>query len=443
MKTPDGYRPLRAGAGHLMLLLVVAYLLGRGQGRWTNRSRPTNSLRHNFVGCRRGSSFTSPVRRSALSRNLGPSRVVRYAVKRFALLVVLSLPCLAACGATRPGAASGVSSPVAVSSSSTATPRLSATATVSPGCWLPLFQTDAQGNSGAGSFIDIPGGAIRTAQGSELAFDQGTQRWRTATQPYLYATGPWATYDPAAGRWVPAPAEAISPDGSLYAYSEQNPHNPSTSDIRLVKVRTGNDQLLFTGPSATGYDIVGSADDGFYVVRGGPASNGLWKIDLEGNATQVTAVPLKWNHAEGGAAWAARQNPAKPMVEQGGPILDQVTRIDLPTGVITPWLTISGQDLVPIGTAAGGDPLVVSVADQAIRIWLVTAPDKSASVYSGPGRASSSAITWNGFNTVIADSGQTWVGTNQGVFQLQGTSGMVRAADVTASLAGRCVSSPR
>ena len=351
------------------------------------------------------------------------------------MALFLTLPLVAACGVSHAATAP-------VTSGSSGTPQASATASPSGVCWLPVFRFDTQANRGSGSFVSIPGGTLRQAAASDVAFEQATQKWRTAAQPYLYSTGPWATYDPLAGRWVPAPAESISPDGLRYAYSEQSPHNPSASDIRLVDVHIGSDQLLFTGPSATGYDIVGFTGDGIYVVRGGPGSNGLWKLDLAGNATQVSTRPLKWTHVGGGAAWAARQNPDKPMVEQGGPILDQVVRIDLATGVITPWLTVSGQDLVPIGITAAGDPIVISLGDQAIRIWLVTASNQSASVYSGPGRSSSSALSWNGFNAVIADSGQTWVGTNQGIFQLT-TGELAKVADVTASLAGRCASSPR
>ena len=123
-----------------------------------------------------------------------------------------------------------------------------------------------------------------------------------------------------------------------------------------------------------------------------------------------------------------------PTVPEGG--------LDLATGVLTPWLTGSGQDLVPIGSTAGGDPLVISLGHRAVKIWLVTAPNQSASVYSGPGRSSSSALSWNGFNAVIADSGVTWLGTNQGLFELTAKSEMVKVANVTASPAGRCTASP-
>lgn len=353
-------------------------------------------------------------------------------MKTAAILSVVVL-LLTACAASGPAAQ--VTPSASIGSKTTA-----ATSPTAPTgqCSLPVFRQDPTTDTGSGFFVSIPSGSVRQDASSQIIYDQGGQRSRTASDPVLYGGGLVGSYDGLAGRWVPVDLSALSPNGLSYAYGYQPPGQSNASQIRLVDVRSGKEHVAFTGPSPNGYDVVGFTSDGVYFTRGAPGSNGLWRLDpTSDDATPLTSIPIRWRDANHGAAWATQPNPQHPVLEQGGPVFDQLLRVDLTSRATAQWLTLTGQFLVVIGVDGDGHPLVQSVSTTANRLIVVTTQATATTIYSGPGNGASGFLELSAFNTAVPDGNRTWFGTRAGVFEyVDGTFSKV--ADTAGIVAGTC-----
>ncbi len=353
-------------------------------------------------------------------------------VKTAAILSAVVL-LLTACATSGPAAQ--VTPSTSIGSKTTA----SASPTAPTGqCSLPVFSQDPTTNTGSGFFVSIPSGSVRQDASGQISYDQGGQRSRTASDPVLYGGGLVGSYDGLAGRWVPVDLSAISPDGLSYAYGYQPPGPSNAWQIRFVDVRSGKEHVAFTGPSPNGYDVVGFTNDGIYFTRGAPGSNGLWRLDpSSGDATPITSTPIRWRDASHGAAWATQPNPQHPVLEQGGPLFDQLLRVDLTSRATSQWLTLTGQFLVVIGVDADGHALVQSVSTTANRIIVVTTQGTGTTIYSGPGNGASGFLQLSGFNTAVPDGKRIWFGTQAGVFAYDDGT-FAKVADSDGFVAGTC-----
>src|ERR1700730_6722679 len=116
-------------------------------------------------------------------------------------------------------------------------------------------------------------------------------------------------YDKPLKRWVPWGPPALSADGSSYAYVDGD---RTSSKVHLVDVATNADVVLAArGP----WRLVGLEPDAVYVmgIKYLPFSEaygvlavgqGLWKVPLHGNPTQLTSSDgRKWSFIGGGGAW--------------------------------------------------------------------------------------------------------------------------------------------
>jgi hypothetical protein len=229
----------------------------------------------------------------------------------------------------------------------------------------------------------------------------GTNRWQAGFFLYpggpMYASAPMhtsmgqgaffantGTYDRAAGRFLPAPPEAISPDGLSFAYAEydlppspqagmagqKSPHEAgalaTTGRVHLVDARTGGDRILFEG--APTYRVVGYTPDGIYLTSvlltmDGALSTGLYRMSTSGGRPAAVAGGDRaldrggWT-VTNGAAWGVDYSTGGGL--PGG---NQLVRLDLKTGTVQVWMTRpEGTSLALMGFEGSGAALVLAYA---------------------------------------------------------------------------------
>ncbi len=270
---------------------------------------------------------------------------------------------LAGCGDSPAAPATGALATAPVVVASTPPPLIPV-----HGCRLPLSARTAGGGNSAGFLKISTSTAAADPSGTLLPGTGGDPRMRTAAEPVLRgAAGATPGYDRAAGRWVPAPPQAISPDGSGYAYG-------AADGVHLVDVRSAADRLLHPGG---GLDVLAWEPEGIYAVhrqRAGGPSDGLWLLDpasAEPRRLRVSEPGVAWTAAGGGAAWASAVLPGDA---------EEVWRLDPATGTVASWLHRQGAGLLLVGVDAGGHPLVQVAAPQASSLWLITAPGQARQV---------------------------------------------------------------
>ncbi|HKW70204.1 MAG TPA: hypothetical protein VJP81_06425, partial [Candidatus Dormibacteraeota bacterium] len=98
---------------------------------------------------------------------------------------------------------------------------------------------------------------------------------QTISQDASAPVGSWF-YDRAFGRWLPVLREAVSYDGSRYAYATGNALQGTNGSLHVVDLRTGADQTIFSGNFV--YRVVEFAPEGIYLTAQPPEgrSRGLW-----------------------------------------------------------------------------------------------------------------------------------------------------------------------
>jgi len=114
-------------------------------------------------------------------------------------------------------------------------------------------------------FVNMPSGEFRA-----------DPRASVADLPHAPGFGP-TVYSAAAGRWLPAIPNSVSPDGLRYAYVTQA--GASSSTLHVVDVRTKSDHPLWT--YGAGVNVLAWDDHGILVMTV-PFSGGValfWRID--------------------------------------------------------------------------------------------------------------------------------------------------------------------
>ena len=231
-------------------------------------------------------------------------------------------------------------------------------------CALPIYWGDAAGIHAG--FLPYPGGDF-------VASTQTLDR---------HASG--ATYDTAAGRWLPVEPETVSPDGLRFAYAEYDlppgynagmgggarPRTAGTlasaGRVHVVDVRSGADQVLYSGSPT--YSVVGFTADGIYlsqvsITMDGDFSSGLFLIKASGGTPSAVrggdrALDRGGWTVQNGAAWGTE-------FSTGGGITagNELVRLDLHTGATAKWLTApEGTGVALLGFDPNSHPIVLTQA---------------------------------------------------------------------------------
>lgn len=297
--------------------------------------------------------------------------------------VGLSLLVLAACAPPGPPVAAASPSPqISVSPSLTASPTGTASPSASPNpsatvtpssfgrslsCRLPVVWNTVGDVADRAGFLTFPDGVLK--------------------QDPSAPTGA-RFYDRAYQRWLPVSRESVSADGKLYAYDSGDLMFHTGGKVHVVDVVTGVDKVLYTDSATVVYKIVDFTGGSIYLTQGDSEgrSHGLWSLSLAGGAPHRINTNVDSPTMGGGFAWGLDFNAADLSPFIGGlqgPV-NRMLRIDLASGIATPWFYRPGADIYIIGSGSAGAPLVGVIrptdatGGSSLEIWLVSSGSSAA-----------------------------------------------------------------
>jgi hypothetical protein len=380
-----------------------------------------------------------------------PTTGVLILVKR---LLLIGLVVVSACGPVKAGPAATHAASPSPSSSATATASVGPSAGLA--CRLPLANfEDGPGGYPTGTlkpgFVTFPGAVFALDPNGvfETITTNGWDKVKSVAKPYLYGGPGAATFTRRYGRWLPASVAAVSPDSSHYAYSESyNDANGPRSRIHVVDVASAADRVVYDQGF---YGVIGYEAEGIYLFSVGYAdapNRGLWRLDPQARSlTQIAPETLSVYYLGGGAAWYSDLAPGdQPPLSLTNPMSraffrDRVVRLDLKSGVASPWFRRPEKEVSTIGVDGLGHPIVsVSSPTDAgtstsAELWLVAAPDLGKQIYAAPGSNSSEFV---GFGSPLADTHGLWFGSRKGVFLYTPDAKFIRVSTAVGEVAGRC-----
>ena len=221
--------------------------------------------------------------------------------------------------------------------------------------------------------------------------------------------------------------------------------------VHLVDVVTGTDKVIYID-GATGsmagvavvYKIVDFANGSIYLTEGDSEgrSRGLWSLSLAGGTLHLINGHVESPVLGGGFAWGLDFDAADPSPSVGGlegPV-NRVVRIDLASGLATPWFYRPGADMFMVGTDSAGDPLVdvirPSDATWGNEIWLVSSSTSATRLLDAKPNAPSPAVV------AAVDRYGVWLDDSRYGTAWLYSSGSMQIAATTADalhIAGGCI----
>lgn len=283
-------------------------------------------------------------------------------------------------------------------------------------CRLPISIQQTQGGP-QGAFLDFPGGKVT-----------------------FEANGVGGSYyDRPFSRWLPVPRNAVSEDGSHYAYGTDSADGKPV--LHVVDVASAVDRTyslpaeLHSGIG--GLDVFEYSNAVLYLglfTEG--AIQALWTFDLATGVTKKVADMPGIGAIDGDVVWRGSLNAGDPNAWSfvpGSP-KNQIERLGLGDGSRAVWLYRPGHLVGVIGVDAAHDPIVLDYIDrQTVELLILSSATTQRSIYKG------SANTWAGFiSGVMADSHGLWLGGSQGIYLYSGTGEVQKVSDQAAAPAGSC-----
>jgi hypothetical protein len=244
------------------------------------------------------------------------------------------------------------------------------------------------------------------------------QRWiETSIQPVLKGSSGLA-FDATFSRWIPARPEAISSDGTQYAWIEVQEGTPYRYLLHVTGVADGSDRTFAAGPpqpqdpDLQGHFAAvpvpfGVTKDGVFLTYGGEGLWGVWRVDFA-NGSLMKVSGLKSPSYGAGAIWLElTRGPWVGMYSAG----DTLARLDPKSGAVQDWYHRDSVVVRNIGFDLDGNPWVEAATfDKIVRppvleIWRVRGPGKADLVISG-----------QHVSRVITDKRGTWFANESGVY---------------------------
>lgn len=283
-------------------------------------------------------------------------------------------------------------------------------------CRMPIWVDRADGTGQHGEFVDFPSGQVTVDPNG----------------------GGGLYYDRQISRWLPAPANAVSPDGSHYAIGG------GTSDLKpilhIFDVATGADDI-YPLPSEIGIGlagpmVLGYTDRAIYVgepTEGGMAA--LWTFDIATKRTTFMSLS-GIGVIDGTTAWRSAFDATDTTAWSwtGVPRANEIEKFNLATGMQTLWLRSPGHLVDVIGMDVAHHPVVRDYVDrQMVELLLVKGESNPELIYNG------SVDSWAGnISGVFADSHGIWLGGGKGVYLFTEPGGVVKVTDQAGTPAGSC-----
>ena len=188
-------------------------------------------------------------------------------------------------------------------------------------------------------------------------------------------------YDLAARKWLPVAREAISPNGSQYAFVDR------ATGLHVVTIRSGTDRVLL---SDGGWGVVEFGSDAIYLEKvepfngeGGSESgpdqyraSGLYRESLTGGTPrQLMSTSVAYLTIVGGHAWGlVLESYAPPR---------RLIRIDLTTGATHTWY-IAEAGIAQLAIDTSGNPVLALTTGTGVRLLKIEAKDRARTLYEGP-----------------------------------------------------------
>jgi hypothetical protein len=254
-------------------------------------------------------------------------------------------------------------------------------------------------------------------------------------------------YDRAYQRWLPVGRQAVSADGTQYAYDSGGLNLHTGGRVHVVDVITRADKVIYVDRAPVVYKIVDFTGGGIYVTEGDSEgrSRGLWFLSLAGGAPQLINSKIESPALGGGFGWGLDFNATDPHPAPGGlqsPV-NRMVRIDLASGFATPWFYRPGANVYIVGFDSTGDPLVGVVrpvgatGGHSFETWLVSSRSTAArrlflASNNAPGPIAVSAIDRHG----------VWLDDYRGTVWLYASGSMQIAATNSGGyfhVAGGCI----
>ncbi len=284
----------------------------------------------------------------------------------------------------------------------------------------------SQGSPGSGGWIFFPGGGYAPDPSSNVSIKE-------------LRGGYWGlTYVPALNRWLPVPPTLVSPDGTRYAYlDDQSPV------IDVVSTDGGTRSALSlpirSGPCNSCWDTVSVQSSGVYLTPSyfaSPESTGLWLVPYSGLPIQVTADG-HWSAADADHAYGFLNSRSS----RGA--AETIVRVDLSSGVIEDVFRQPGMLAAVAGIGPDGQAVIQAFDDvehPAIwQIWIAQ-PGAAKMIYQGPGTVPAGAYGYSGVSSVVPDLMGTWIATVKGLYLYSSEAGFELASPLTGQLASALVS---
>jgi len=258
-------------------------------------------------------------------------------------------------------------------------------------CTFPVLGAGTGGY--VGYFMTVPTNVKTTAQ---IRFRQSGILLQTVDKPFLLGTGA-GFYDRAFGRWIPADANAVSPDGAHYAYGSGAPQGPN--ELHIVDVRTGTDRLI---TNVGRYWPLDYRSDGLYLreqsTSGLWAGSGIFVLDLKTNVIRRLHSSTRtewWTATLGNFAYGADLNPSDPHPVGSGETSNELVRANLRTGAVIRFQYHPGQIVAVDGITPSGQ-LLAQIGALGVRLI-----DASGNAVPIPGAPAGSGA--------YIDSQRTWL----------------------------------
>ena len=278
-------------------------------------------------------------------------------------------------------------------------------------CRLPV----TAGGPGSGGFIVFPGGTYIADPSSSVTLPA-----TSPTAPPVGGPGPGygqgyggLSYDRQFSRWVPVPANQVSPDGRHYAWAP-------VDGIYVMNVATGTQTELGEGHS---WSLAAVEMDGVYA--GDPNTGGLWLLPYSGAPREIARSGY-WRAATSTAAYGTATSAVPPGVS------NTIIRLDLRTGETIDWFSKEGTTSGILGFDGRGYPVlnVNYLNGSGNETWIATGPKNASAIagYSQPSYGPGSGF--NSYSTTIADNNGVWF---QGNYQSYNNS----ASGVALYVAGK------
>jgi hypothetical protein len=300
-------------------------------------------------------------------------------------------------------------------------------------CRMPaILRVDQGGNREVLGYVSLPSG-VTTDDPSDAIVKVAdfpvagatTPIWGTMASPQLLGV-PFATYSPAAGRWLPAPPALVSPDGLGYAYL----HADGT--IRLAT--SDGSQITVSNPSSL--TPLAYTSSGVVLVQNLAAANGLWLLDPATQSLTPITPPA------GTDDWLYVSSITPTSTSSGGTF---VYGLDSPGGLGAPPSTaviaaqlVAGTPVKTIYTSAPGTITFIA-ADQDGGLLAVVAGSVSSLVYISPLTRPAPVAAPAGIDPEQigrrnhADAHGIWFLGGTGIFLFNATSGLQKIAPGTTS----------